>query len=79
MKKKNSMNPTTAKNFEDRFDSGEGVLDYFDTEIIRMNLDLPKWAIKAIDQEATRRGIARQALIKGWLVDRLDGIRKEGG
>jgi len=72
------MKKTTAKNLEDRFDSGEGVLDYFDTEIVRMNLDLPRWAIQAIDREATRRGIARQALIKGWLVDRLDGLKKEG-
>lgn len=40
----------------------------------RLVLDLPVWAIRALDVEATRRGIARQALIKNWLVDRLDAL-----
>ncbi len=79
MKKKNSIKDTTAKNLEERFDSGESVLEYFDTEITRINLDLPRWAIQEIDREATRRGIARQALIKGWLVDRIDGLKTRTG
>jgi hypothetical protein len=40
-----------------------------------INVDLPVWAIKELDREATRRGVARQALIKMWIVDRLDSIR----
>jgi hypothetical protein len=76
MKKKRSTKETTAENLEARFESGASVLDYFDTEITRLNLDLPKWAVREIDREATRRGIARQALIKNWLVDLLDGMRE---
>lgn len=57
---------TTAKNLEAKFDRGEGVLDYFDHDnrVKRVNLDIPDWAIVALDAEASRRGIARQALIK---------------
>lgn len=40
----------------------------------RVNLDIPVWAIKELDREADRRGISRQALIKTWLIDRLDSI-----
>lgn len=78
-KKKNSTGPTTAENLEERFDNGEDVLDYFDTDVQRMNLDLPIWALKEIDREATRRGIARQALIKNWLIDRIDSLKKQTG
>ncbi len=78
-KKKNSIThtsgPTTAENLEERFDNGEDVMDYFTVPIQRINLDLPVWAIKEIDQEATRRGVARQALIRMWLTDRLDVLK----
>lgn len=45
----------------------------------RVNLDLPPWLLKAIDEEANRRGIARQALIKHWLTDRVDELKKRAG
>ena len=41
---------------------------------VMVNVELPLWTIKALDKEATRRGVARQALMKMWLVDRLDAI-----
>jgi hypothetical protein len=79
MKKKSSTKKarTTAENLESRFDRGEGVLDYFETENKRVGVDLPPWAIEALDKEAARRGITRQALIKTWLVDRLDLLEKK--
>lgn len=79
MKRKNSTKrgSTTAANLEEKFERGESVLDYFETENKRVGVDLPPWAIKALDQEAARRGITRQALIKNWLVDRLDLLKKE--
>jgi predicted DNA binding CopG/RHH family protein len=69
---------TNGKNLEAKFDRGESVLDYFDMghQIKRVNLDVPEWAIKALDEEASRRGIARQALMKNWLIDKLDEIKK---
>jgi len=76
MKKKKSTVATTADNLEKRFDDGEEVLDYFDTgnAIRRLSLDIPTWAIEKLDKEATRRGITRQALLKNWIVDKLDSI-----
>ena len=41
----------------------------------RVNVDFPIWAIKEMDREADRRGITRQALIKMWLIDKLDVIK----
>lgn len=78
MKKKKISTPSgpiTAEELDERFDNGEDVMDYFTVEIQRINLDLPVWAIKEIDQEATRRGVARQALIRMWLTDRLDVLK----
>lgn len=78
MKKRRSIRnvSTNAKNLEHRFDEGQSVLDYFETENKRVGVDLPPWAIQALDNEAGRRGITRQALIKTWLVDRLDELKK---
>lgn len=69
---------TTAKNIEEKFDKGESVIDYFDTEyaIRRINLDMPEWALRALERESNRRGITRQALIKTSLIDMLDSIRE---
>ena len=76
MKKKKSTGATTAENLEQRFDEGKEVLDYFDTgnAIRRLSLDIPNWAIERLDKEATRRGITRQALLKTWIVDKLDSL-----
>lgn len=41
----------------------------------RVNVDIPVWAIKELDRESDRRGITRQALIKTWLIDRLDALK----
>ena len=70
---------TTAKNLEEKFDAGENVLDYFATSRMtrpghkkyRVNVDIPVWMINKLDRVAGRNGIARQALIKTWLADRL--------
>lgn len=43
----------------------------------RVNVDIPVWAIKELDKESDRRGITRQALIKTWLIDRIDVINKK--
>jgi hypothetical protein len=70
---------TTAKNLEAKFDAGEDVSDYFDAGRgtrpghvkNRVNVDIPVWMIRQLDLVAGRYGIARQALIKHWLADRL--------
>ncbi|MEW6055360.1 MAG: CopG family transcriptional regulator [Bdellovibrionota bacterium] len=40
----------------------------------RVVLDIPIWALKKIDKESNRRAIARQDLIKTWLIDRIDAV-----
>ena len=74
----------TAKEFDRRFDAGEDVSAYLDFSRAtrpghvkkRVNVDFPVWMIQRLDLVAGRHGIARQALIKQWLADRLktDGV-----
>jgi hypothetical protein len=72
-------NKTTAKNLIEKFDSGEDVSDYFDASRAtrpghvkkRVNVDFPVWMINRLNLAASRNGVARQALIKNWLADRL--------
>lgn len=80
MKKKSSIKNTNKTNLEERFDQGDSILDYFETDyaVKRVSLDIPQWAIVDLDKEAKRRGLARQALIKHWIIDKLDEIKKTG-
>ena len=38
----------------------------------RVNIDFPAWVVEALDREAQRLGVARQALVKLWIAERLD-------
>ncbi len=68
-----------AEDIDKKFDSGEDVLEYFDTDNLlrpnleakRVNIDFPIWVVNALDKEAKAIGISRQALIKTWIVDRI--------
>lgn len=69
-----------ANDLDKKFDAGENVLAHFDLKKARrpeqtqqrVNVDLPPWMVTRLDKEAKRLGIARQALIKVWLAERLD-------
>jgi hypothetical protein len=73
------MSKTTARNLEQKFDAGEDVSDYFDWSKAtrpglkkdRINLDLPRWIVEKLDRHARKAGVARQALVKVWMVERL--------
>jgi hypothetical protein len=61
----------SAEALDQKFDEGEEVLEYFDTEnmrrpnkIQRISLDIPDWMLVLLDSEAARLGIPRQAVIK---------------
>lgn len=68
-----------AKDIDKKFDDGEDILEYFDTdnpqrpnlEAKRVNIDFPAWVVDELDKEASTIGISRQALIKTWIVDRI--------
>ena len=72
--------PTSAEEFDRRFDDGEDMGDFVDwssarrpgLEPKRVNVDFPQWMVARLDAEAKRRGVTRQALIKMWLAERLD-------
>ncbi|MGO5316116.1 CopG family transcriptional regulator [Paraeggerthella hongkongensis] len=79
------MNETTDINLVERFDNGNDVNDYFDfdkasrpnRETRKVNVDMPEWMIEALDEEAGRLSVNRQAVIKFWLSDRIDEERSK--
>ncbi len=64
----------SSSELDERFDRGEGIIEYADLDsgVFRVNVDFPTWTVAALDKEATRLGISRQALIKVWIAERLD-------
>lgn len=69
-----------AKDFEQKFDSGEDVTADLDLSNARrprqsqrrVNFDFPDWMIAQLDREARRLGVTRQSIIKVWLSERLE-------
>ena len=64
-----------------KFDDGrESILDNFNLsnakrvnlQQTQVELSMPLWMIEAIDREASRLGIDRQAVIKSWLANKLE-------
>jgi hypothetical protein len=71
----------TTEEFDKKFDKGEDVSEYLDTSrakaskhFHRINIDFPELFIKQIDNEAHKIGVARTALIKMWIAERLQAI-----
>lgn len=70
---------TKASDFDKKFDDGENVVAQLDLskarrpaeEQKRINMDVPVWMLAALDREARRLGVTRQAIIKMWLAERL--------
>ena len=69
-----------AKAFDKAFDDGEDVGAAIDWSrarrpnlaIKRVNVDFPTWVVEALDREAARLGVTRQALVKLWIAERID-------
>ena len=72
MKKTKKPMEISAAEFDRRFDNGEDITPYLDLskasrpgrELQRVNVDFPSWMVSAMDKEASRLGVSRQALIK---------------
>lgn len=43
----------------------------------RVNVDFPAWMVAALDAEAARLDVPRQAIIKMWIDERLKQDRKD--
>jgi hypothetical protein len=71
------MNP---EELDMKFDEGVEILEYFDLnsakrpglDTKRVNVDFPVWMVEALDKEAKRLGVHRQAVIKTWIAQILD-------
>ena len=69
-----------AEDFNLAFDNNEDVSADVDWERARrpgleprrVNVDFPSWVVEALDREAERLGVTRQALIKLWIAERLE-------
>ena len=69
-----------AREFDRKFDAGEDVSGDVDWEkarrpnlaLKRVNVDFPAWVVEALDREARRLGVTRQALVKLWIAERLE-------
>ncbi len=68
----------STKEFDEKFEKAEDLSAHvnWDNAIKKINLDIPVWAVRALDVEASRRGVTRQSLIKNWIIDKLDSFRK---
>ena len=70
---------TKASNFDKKFDDGENIIEHLDIPKARrpaeeqklINMEIPAWMLTALDREAKRLGVTRQAIIKIWLAERL--------
>ena len=73
----------TALELDKKFDNNEeDILEHFDLSSMRkinkepkrVNIDFPSWMVKSLDKEAKHVGVSRQAVIKMWLAERLEGM-----
>jgi hypothetical protein len=69
-----------ARDFDAKFEAGADVSADVDwtkarrpnLELKRVNVDFPAWVVEALDREARRLGVTRQALVKLWIAERLE-------
>ncbi|MCH7528762.1 MAG: CopG family transcriptional regulator [Candidatus Marinimicrobia bacterium] len=72
-----------ATELDRKFDDGEDITSHLDLSRARrpdlrpkrVNVDFPLWMVQNLDREAKRLGVARQALIKLWVAERLEQLR----
>lgn len=70
-----------AKDFDKKFDSGEDITAHLDLSKARrpeqtakrVNIDFPIWVVQRVDKEAKRLGVTRQALLKIWIAEKVEG------
>ena len=77
---KDKKKKITTADLDAKFDRGENITEHMDLShaVKRVNVDFPAWSIEELDREADRLGIARQALIKLWVIEKLDRLKSKG-
>ena len=78
--KKSNKKHLKATELDRQFDSKIDVFDYmnFDEAIVvkRINIDMPKWLLDVLDSEALKLNVSRQAIIKMWLSQKVQDLKK---
>jgi hypothetical protein len=78
--KKTNKQKVSAKVFDKKFDESDDISEFLDFEsavvVKRINLDLPKWILDTLDKEALKLNVSRQAIIKMWLSEKIDKLKK---
>ncbi|MBU0737573.1 MAG: CopG family transcriptional regulator [Alphaproteobacteria bacterium] len=76
------MKTISAEELDKKFDDGEDVSEYFDwvnawrpNELIETSLHLSALQLRQLDEEAARLGVTREALVAGWIGEKLKGAR----
>lgn len=69
----------SAKEFDKKFEAGEDIGEFLDWDnaIKKVNVDFPLWMVKELDAEAARLQIPRQAVIKMWIDEKMQQIKRE--
>ena len=78
---KKSDKKISAVQFDKKFNDDKDMTSHLDLKrakvskkIQRVNVDFPVALLKEIDTEAQKIGVARTALIKVWLAERLEHV-----
>ena len=76
------MERISTEELDRRFDEGEDILAFADLSTVRypnreraakrISLDVTEEMVRGLDAAAERVGVPRQAIIKMWLMERLD-------
>ncbi len=75
----------STEEFDQKFDAGEDIEEYLvpgtrrviKPKTKRILVDLPDWMLDFVTEEATRKSIARNAVIKYILGDAIERIERE--
>ena len=72
-----------AKDFDEAFEQGKDIVPYLDLAsakarypVQRINIDIPQDILQKVDEEASRVGVPRTSLIKMWIAERTDDLKK---
>lgn len=73
----NKVEQISGEEFDRRFEAGEDMNDYlnWDNAEKLVQVSFPVWMLREIDKQANKLGIARQAMIKVWLNEKLEQIK----
>jgi hypothetical protein len=70
----------SGREFDKKFENGEAIEEFLDFDkavvVRRVNVDFPSWMIQMLDHEAIRLNVSRQAIIKLWISEKLEEIKK---